>query len=285
MAHAPRLFRGVVPVFAALLAMVVIASVARAEGPAAFPGKVSSWHGGTRYDFKCAGRDAIVVLPEHAAEGKPWLWRGEFFGAFATVDEALLKKGWALAYLSCSNTYGSADTMKRWQVFYDLLTKEHGWSKRPVLLGMSRGGMYVYNWATLHPETVGMIYGDAPVCDARSWPGGHAVNGGIGKGSASCWAQYKQVYGFKNDAEAKAYTRNPIDELAPIAAAHIPIIHVIGDADLVVPPVENTMVLKKNYEALGGHVELIVKHGCKHHPHSLKDPTPIVEYILAHRIK
>ena len=44
------------------------------------------------------------------------------------------------------------------------------------------------------------------------------------------------------------------------------------------------MLLKARYEALGGHVELIVKKGVGHHPHSLADPAPIVEYILKHRI-
>ena len=35
-------------------------------------------------------------------------------------------------------------------------------------------------------------------------------------------------------------------------------------------------------EALGGEIVLIVKPGGKHHPHSLKDPTPIVDFILKH---
>ena len=73
---------------------------------------------------------------------------------------------------------------------------------------------------------------------------------------------------------------NPIDILEPIAKAKIPIIHVVGDADDAVPIDENTMVLKERYEKLGGHVELIVKKGVGHHPHSLADPTPIVDYIL-----
>jgi hypothetical protein len=59
---------------------------------------------------------------------------------------------------------------------------------------------------------------------------------------------------------------------------------VVGDADDVVPVAENTTILKERYEKLGGHVELIVKKGIGHHPHSLPDPTPIVEYILAHRL-
>ena len=47
------------------------------------------------------------------------------------------------------------------EAFYDRLTTKHDLSKKPVLYGMSRGGLYVYNWAARHPDRVGLIYGDA----------------------------------------------------------------------------------------------------------------------------
>jgi pimeloyl-ACP methyl ester carboxylesterase len=228
----------------------------------------------------CDGKGATVVVPKTSAPGNPWLWRGEFFGAFPTVDEALLAKGWHVAYLACPNTFGSPETMDHWAAFYKELTEKHGLGKKPVLLGMSRGGMYVYNWAAKYPDKVGLIYGDAPVCDSKSWPGGK----GKGKGSAGDWELFKKIYGFKTDQEAIDWKHQPIDELEPIAKAKIPIIHVVGDADDVVPIAENTMVLKERYEKLGGHVELIVKKGVGHHPHSLADPTPIVDFILKNRL-
>ena len=78
---------------------------------------------------------------------------------------------------------------------------------------------------------------------------------------------------------------SPIDILEPIAKAKIPIIHVYGDADDVVPAAENTLIIKDRYEKLGGKIELIGKKGVGHHPHSLEDPTPIVDYILKNRIR
>jgi hypothetical protein len=45
---------------------------------------------------------------------------------------------------------------------------------------------------------------------------------------------------------------------------------------------ENTRLAEKRYKALGGEMKVIAKPGCDHHPHSLKDPTPIVEFILQH---
>ncbi|HEY8748073.1 MAG TPA: hypothetical protein VIM11_08870, partial [Tepidisphaeraceae bacterium] len=237
--------------------------------------------GYARFDFECDGRPATIVAPKQAAAGRPWLWRGEFFGAFATVDQALLARGWHVAYLACPDTFGSPATMAHWDVFYKQLTGDHQLARRPVLLGMSRGGFYVYNWAALHPDRVGLIYGDAPVCDAKSWPGGK----GKSKGSPRDWALFKKTYNLETEAEALAFKKNPIDLLEPIAAAHIPILHVCGEADDTVPLDENTLPLKHRYEQLGGKVELILKPGIGHHPHSLADPTPIVEYILSNAIK
>ncbi|HWQ55476.1 MAG TPA: prolyl oligopeptidase family serine peptidase [Bryobacteraceae bacterium] len=249
-------------------------------GTAPFPGARSSWKGFGRYDFEFAGRMVTVVAPASKAAGTPWLWRGEFFGAFATVDEELLRQGWHVVYMACPNTFGSPDTMERWGRLYTHLTGRYAFSRRPVLLGMSRGGVYVYHWAAFHPDRVGLIYGDAPVCDVKSWPGGK----GKGKGSVNDWTLFKNVYGLTEE-QALAWKQNPINILAPIAKAGIPIIHVVGDADDVVPYDENTLVLKERYEALGGHVELIVKPGVGHHPHSLENPTPIVDYILKNRLK
>jgi pimeloyl-ACP methyl ester carboxylesterase len=247
---------------------------------APFPGERSDWKGFARYDFEFADRKVTVVAPARKAAGTPWLWRGEFFGAFPSVDEALLKRGWHVVYIACPNTFGSPDTMERWGRLYRELTGRYKFSRRPVLLGMSRGGLYVYNWAAAHPDRVGLIYGDAPVCDVKSWPGGK----GKGKGSPNDWALFQKVYGLTEE-QALGWKHNPIDILAPIAEARIPIIHVVGDADDIVPHPENTLELKKRYEALGGHMELIVKPGVGHHPHSLEDPAPIVNYILRTRLR
>ena len=246
--------------------------------PRPFTGTPSDWSGFERLDFDSDGRAATIVKPKHAAPGRPWLWRGEFFGAFAEVDRALLGEGWHVAYLNCKDTFGSPDTLRRWEGFYHRLTREHRLSRRPVLLGMSRGGLYVYRWAAEHPETVGLLYGDAPVCDVKSWPGGK----GRGQGSAKEWQRFQDVYGLTEE-QALVWRGNPVDILAPIAQAKIPILHLVGDADDVVPVDENTDVVKQRYEALGGRVHVIVKKGIGHHPHSLSDPTPILEYIRAHR--
>jgi pimeloyl-ACP methyl ester carboxylesterase len=248
-----------------------------AEEP--FAGKQSAWNGYAKWDFDQDGRNATVVVPKKPAADRPWLWRGEFFGAFPSVDLALLEKGYHVVYLNCANTFGSPDTLKRWDAFYERLTTKHGLSKKPVLLGMSRGGLYVYRWAAQNPDKVGLIYGDAPVCDIKSWPGGK----GKGKGAPNEWKNFLKVYNFTEE-EGLAWKGNPIDVLEPIAKAKIPVIHVCGMKDDVVPVEENTTILKERYEKLGGTFELIAKEGVGHHPHSLADPKPIVEFIEKNRI-
>ena len=60
----------------------------------------------------------------------------------------------------------------------------------------------------------------------------------------------------------------------------MPLIHVVGDADVVVPVDENTSVLERRYKKLGGTIQVVHKPGVGHHPHSLKDPAPLVAFIL-----
>ena len=55
---------------------------------------------------------------------------------------------------------------------------------------------------------------------------------------------------------------------------------VVGDADDVVPVEENMAVVERKYRAMGGSIRVIHKPGMGHHPHSLPDPAPIVDFIL-----
>jgi len=76
-----------------------------------------------------------------------------------------------------------------------------------------------------------------------------------------------------------SYKGNPVDILEPIAKAGIPLIHVVGDADDVVPVAENTAIIEERYKAMGGKIDVFHKDGCGHHPHGLEDPAPVVELI------
>ena len=79
-----------------------------------------------------------------------------------------------------------------------------------------------------------------------------------------------------------AYKGNPIDKLAPLAKNRVPLLHVFGDADDVVPWDENTGIIEEKYKALGGFITLIRKPGVGHHPHGLDDSAPIIDFITRH---
>ena len=236
----------------------------------------STWHGFYREDFTVDGRGAILVRPAAALPSRPWIWRTEFFGAFDSVDRALLQAGFHLAYIDVQNMYGSPGSLDHMDRFYACVTQQCGLGLRPVLEGFSRGGLFAVNWAVRNPRALSCLYLDAPVCDFKSWPGGR----GRAAGSAQDWRQLLAAYGL-TEAQALAYTGNPIDNLAPLARARVPVIAVYGEADVDLPPAENILLLRDRYVALGGEIVLLPKPDVGHHPHSLPDPTPILDFILS----
>ena len=258
---------------------ILLLATSAASG-ADFPGGKSAWQGFDRYDFSVDGRRCWVVTPQAEAEGRPWIWRARFFGHEPQTDIALLQEGFHLAYCDVGGLYGNPQAVKHWDAFYRLLTEKHGLARRPALEGMSRGGLIIYNWAAAHPGKVACIYGDAPVCDFKSWPGGK----GKGKGSPASWMQCLAAYGL-TETEGLAYKGNPVDRLKPLAEAGVPLLHVVGDADEVVPVEENTAIIEARYRQLGGSIQVIHKPGVGHHPHSLKDPARIVTFVLRHTRK
>lgn len=243
-----------------------------------FPGVDRDYHGYLLHEMTVDSCTAYVVEPENSLPGKPWIWRTMFWDAFPAVDVAILRAGFHLAFIDVGNTFGCPDAMRHFDVFYRFLTADYSLYAKPALEGLSRGGLYVYRWAYANSGRVGCIYGDAPVCDLKSWPGGK----GKGIGSPDDWREAIKAYHFTDEQEMLDFRGNPVDILDPIAAEHIPILHVCGDSDTVVPEDENTDIVRKRYMALGGEFALIVKQGCGHHPHGLSDPSPIVNFILAH---
>ena len=238
-------------------------------------GKRSSFHGYELVDFKLGEVPCKVVIPKKIADGKPWVLRARFWGHQPQFDIAMLKAGHHIVYCDVGNLFGSPEAVRRWDELYNYLRFEHLFADRAILEGMSRGGLIIYNWAAANPDKVAAIYGDAPVMDFKSWPGGK----GKGKGDGKSWKTCLEAYGISEEG-ALSYKGNPLDNLAPLAKAGVPIIHVVGDADEVVPVAENTAIAEARYQKLGGTFKVIHKPGVGH-KHSLKDPQPIVDFILA----
>lgn len=240
-----------------------------------FPGLKGKWKGFDQYTFAYQDREAIVVCPKHAATGNPWIWRPAFFGAFASVDEELLRRGFHVAYYDLTHLYGSPRARKSGTDFYWNMVRMYGLSPKVTLEGFSRGGLFAYNWAADHPDKVACIYVDAPVCNVFSWPGRSPENAGLWKGLLEEWGL--------TDDQMNSFSGNPIDRLKPLTDAGIPVICVCGDSDKVVPFSENSAIVRQRYTAMGAPFELILKPGVDHHPHSLSDPAPVVDFIIRHQ--
>lgn len=240
-----------------------------------FPNPNGEWNGYAKHELTIAGKLVTVVAPKSAAAGRPWVWHGEFFGHKPAPDIALLGKGFHIVSMKINDMLGCPEAVKLWNQCHAELTTSYALSKKPSLVGLSRGGLYCYNWASANSDKVSCIYGDAPVCDFKSWPGGK----GKGKGDPRNWGFVLKLWGFKDEAEALAYKGNPVDRLAPLAKAGVPLLHVFGDADDVVPWDENTGLIETRYKELGGSMTLIRKPGVGHHPHGLDDSTPIIDFI------
>ncbi len=242
-----------------------------------FPAPQEEWAGFKMYKWEFAThvfrREAIVVEPKVAAEGKPWIWRPAFFGHEPQTDIALLNLGYHVVYLDVTNDYGSPQAVKFGADFHKYLVDEFNFAPKAVMEGMSRGGYYSLRFACTYPQKVASLYLDAPACDMLAisvWTNSNAWKDVLNKWKIS-------------EEEAKTFPGNPMNHLEDMVKEKIAIISVCGDADDVVPLKTNSEVLKEKYTKLGGVCELIVKPGIGHHPHSLKDPKPIVDFIIKHQ--
>lgn len=243
-----------------------------------FPAKAVgafNFHGFQGTSFSDNGARFLIVAPRKAREGNPWVWRARFWGHEPQTDIELLKAGYHVAYCDVSDLFGAPQAVARWERFYHLAT-EAGLHAKPALEGMSRGGLIIYNWAAAHPDKVACIYADAPVMDLKSWPMGYK---GRGTRSETDVPNMLKAYGFSSEKEAGKYKHNPIDHARTMAEHNIPMLHVVGDADTVVPYANNTAVFEKRLKKYGKTLQVIHKPGIGHHPHSLKDPAPIVSFI------
>lgn len=247
--------------------------------------KSSTWKGFERLDFNFQGRSARLVKPAQAWEGNPWVWRARFPDYHGELDSLLLAKGFHVAYINTDNLYGSAKAMDVWDQFYDYLVEEHQLKYKVALSGHSRGGLFIYAWAKRNPRKVACIYGDAAVCDFKSWPGGF----GASEGSQGDWKKLMEVYGFSSLEEAKAYNDNPMDQLDPLVKAQVPILHTIGLSDKIVPPEENALLLSRRYNELGGVATIMpctrgaTKLEGHHYP--IDDPEAVASFFLFHSLR
>ena len=208
--------------------------------------------------FLIDGRTAFVIEPPPTARRdgpQPWVWYAPTLRGLPGEEEAwmfdrFLAAGVAIAGIDVGESYGSPDGTQRFQALYERLTETRGYATRPALLARSRGGLMLYNWAVEHPRCVSGIAGIYPVCDIASYPG---------------IARAAPAYGL-TPAEliANLDAHNPVDRLASLAQARVPILHIHGDSDGTVPLEANSSAVGTRYAALGGQADISVLEGRGH---------------------
>lgn len=208
--------------------------------------------------FKLNGSDAFVILPKDSRNAKadiPWVWyaptlKGLPSKAEQWMFERFLESGIAIAGIDVGESYGSPDGRKEYSGLYNYLVTSRNFSEKPCLLARSRGGLMLYSWAAENPQSVSGIAGIYPVCNIASYPG-------VGRACGT--------YGMTAEKlKAVLSKHNPVDRLASLAKANVPIFHIHGDDDKVVPLKDNSALVAKRYRELGGEMKLEVVEGQGH---------------------
>ncbi|QHS56969.1 SGNH/GDSL hydrolase family protein [Mucilaginibacter sp. 14171R-50] len=240
----------------------------------------NTWKGFERVNFSIDNYRAYYVKPSTPLPGNPWVWRSSFADWHTDIDSILLTKGFYVAYINVDDQYGAPQALQVWDKFYSYLVKTVSLSPKPALEAVSRGALYAYGWAKRNPDKVSCIYAETPVCDFKSWPGGK----GQGMGDTAAWKQLKQIYRF-TEAQALAYTDNPVDNLEGLASFKVPLLHMISNTDKLVPPDENTYPLIRKYIALGGPAYIMTADKQPQelfgHHFNIEHPDSIADFIVA----
>ena len=229
---------------------MIVSCLANADQPKKqlpFPGEV----------FVIEGRTAFLIQPDVKSpkEPVPWVWyaptlRGLPGGAEKWMFERFLKAGIAIAGIDVDESYGSPKGRAVYSALHRHLVEKRGMARQACLLARSRGGLMLYSWAAENPDKVRCITGIYPVCNIASYPG---------------LPRACRAYGLTAEQlQAQLAKHNPIDRLAPLAKAKVPIFHIHGDMDRVVPLDKNSAIVKQRYDALGGPMTLEVVKGQGH---------------------
>jgi acetyl esterase/lipase len=237
-------------------------------------GQWEEWYGLARFRLDVDGYRAFVMAPveERPDRARPWVWYSPtFLGPNPTRPETnpgqlahpaevnawllarLLAAGFWVAGVEIGESFGSPAGREAHTKFYRFVTGRLGLTDKVCLYPQSRGGLMHYNWAVEHPKWVQCVAGIYPVTDVRTWPGPAQLE------------RVAEAYGMAvPEWQSHLTEHNPVERLAPLAAQHVPVLHIHGDSDAVVPAEANTQEFARRYRTLGGSIEVIIVPGGQH---------------------
>ena len=210
-----------------------------------------------RERFTVADRPAFVIRPTKTVPGPtPWVMYAPTFDgrlpgeAETWMFRRFLARGIAIAGVDVGESFGSPRGRETYNALHKRLVAEEGFGKRACLLARSRGGLMLYCWAADNPDKVECIAGIYPVCNLVSYPG-------LKRACKAYEMTEAELAGVLSE-------HNPVDRLEPLAKAGVPIFHIHGDVDKVVPLADNSSLVKERYLAAGGSMELVIAKGQWH---------------------
>jgi pimeloyl-ACP methyl ester carboxylesterase len=244
---------------------------------------VGTYQSGKLTELRMHGRLAYLVEPTGKIDPqRRWVWTFPFWLAVNDGHgrlqhrfyvEKLLAAGFAFAGIDVGTSCGSPSAAAVCHEFYELLVSQHGLNRRARVIGQSNGGLIAYGWAFRHPECVDRIAGICPATDFRTWPLLPNVIAFPDRGLG---------YGLSHEQLAGRVAEfNPIDNLRPLAAAGVKILHVHGDHDDLVPLAANSLELAARYKTLGGSAQVVVLKGLGHGGTPLYESEPFIKFLLA----
>lgn len=206
--------------------------------------------------------------PFRSGSEQSWVWivplwlalpsqHGDHLARFYV--EELLKQGIHIVGFDVGTSLGSPKSAALFARFHDHVTQEYKLAPKARMLAVSNGGLITYGYAFRHPELVDRILAIYPALDFRSWPQFGLV---VGSGAIT---PKGLAYDLTSEEMANRIEEfNPIDNLRPLAEVRIPLFHLHGDADELVPLDPNSKVTVSRYRKMGGDIRLKVLKGGGH---------------------
>lgn len=217
-------------------------------------GSKTSWHGFERYDFLMDEKDlSIKPYDEEPGEknGVGAAVPGQLRCIVVVPKKPAMGKPWSWqGYYFDHEPQAEIELLKRgFHIGFVLIDTGPQWDAWYQFLTEKHG-------LSKKPSFVGMSRGGR---NAFTWATTHPD-------------KVSSLY-----VDNPAISRESLMKLDQMVARDIPLLHVCGSLDPILGG--HTLPVESIYQQLGGRISVMIKDGAAHHPHSLRDPTLIADFV------